>query len=318
MSGSEWAYCLAQFLFGIIFLVIGSSGLVEGASAIAHRLRIRPLIIGLTVVAFGTSAPELFVTTGAVLRHSSGVAVGNVIGSNIANLGLILAVVALIRPLRFDPKELIPQFFWMFGIYLLFSALFFWKQGIGRIEGAILFLALVAYLFYSYKVRLIPEDQKVKPAKFNILASLMFLLTGIFLLCIGADWLVKSGIKIAKALGVSELVIGLSMIAIGTSLPELAVSVYAGIKKKTAISVGNLIGSNIFNISGVIGIACLVRPIAMEFNELAVHILVMFGIAVVLPIFSRDYKISRWEALILLLGFIAFVGYIYLQKGGIK
>ena len=312
MSAGEWGFYLVEFFAGIGFLVLGSSGLVEGGNALAHRLRIRPLIIGLTVVAFGTSAPELFVTTMASIRGKGGVALGNVIGSNIANIGLILGLVGIIRTIELKFRELLPQFLWMMLIYLIFVGLLFFG-GLGRGAGAILFLSLILYLYYSYRVRLVPEKEKLKSPRYNFFLSLVLLVGGMFILGLGSDWLIKSGVAIARALGVDEIIIGLSMVAIGTSLPELAVSVYAGIRRNTAISVGNIIGSNIFNLSGVLGVALLARPIPFEPKNLLVHLIVMFAFSLILPFLTRDNKIKRWEGAILLSGFLGFMAYLYLQ-----
>ena len=312
MSAGEWGFYLVEFFAGIGFLVLGSSGLVEGGNALAHRLRIRPLIIGLTVVAFGTSAPELFVTTMASIRGKGGVALGNVIGSNIANIGLILGLVGIIRTIELKFRELLPQFLWMMLIYLIFVGLLFFG-GLGRGAGAILFLSLILYLYYSYRVRLVPEKEKLKSPRYNFFLSLMLLVGGMFILGLGSDWLIKSGVAIARALGVDEIIIGLSMVAVGTSLPELAVSVYAGIRRNTAISVGNIIGSNIFNLSGVLGVALLARPIPFEAKNLLVHLIVMFAFSLILPFLTRDNKIKRWEGAILLSGFLGFMAYLYLQ-----
>ena len=311
MSGVEWALNLLQFFAGVGFLVLGSSGLVEGGSALAYRLRIRPLIIGLTVVAFGTSAPELFVTTMASIQGKGGVALGNVIGSNIANIGLILGLVGIVRTIELKFRELLPQFLWMMGVYLIFVLLLF-LDGLGRGAGAVLFLSLVLYLYYSYRVRLVPQTEQIKSPRYNLFISLVFLFVGIIILALGSDWLIKSGVAIARALGVDEIIIGLSMIAVGTSLPELAVSVYAGIKKETAISVGNIIGSNIFNLSGVLGVALLAHPIQEDAQNLLIHLIVMFGFSLILPFFALDNKIKFWEAGILLLGFLGFMAYLYL------
>jgi len=310
---------------GLILLVAGAELLVRGASRIAVAAGVPPLIIGLTVVAYGTSAPELAVSTVATLNGQSAMALGNVIGSNIFNLLCILGLSALIVPLsvsaqlvRMDVPIMIAA-----SLTLMFIS---WDGSIGRIEGGLLVASAIAYTILLVRMgRRDPTIQaqraqkRAKTAPSRLVASVAFVLLGLVLLIYGSRRLVSGAVVIARDLGVSELVIGLTVIAVGTSLPELATSTIAAIRRERDIAVGNLIGSNIFNILAILGAAAALGPQGVEVSSAArtFDIPVMVAVAIAcLPIFFTGCRISRWEGLLFFFYYIAYVVYVLLNAAG--
>lgn len=317
---------IAYFIAGLVFLVIGAELLVRGASRLAVALGISPLVIGLTVVAFGTSAPELAVSVKAALSGQAGIAVGNVIGSNIFNVLFILGISALIVPLAVS-KQLI-RLDVPIMIALSVSVLLFALDGsFSRLEGVIWFSGLITYIvFLFYKSRkeqreaaaeidpevaaLIGDTSQAKQAWPKNLA---LILGGLALLVLGSRWLVDSAVIFANYLGVSEVVIGLTIVAAGTSLPEVVTSIIAALRGERDIAVGNVVGSNIFNIMAVLGIASIVAPtgIPVEATTLRFDIPVMIAVAVAcLPIFFTGQTISRPEGALLFFYYVAYTLYI--------
>ncbi len=306
---------LLYLLAGLVLLVAGAEVLVRGASKLAARFGIPPLIIGLTVVAFGTSAPETAVSVQAALNGSGDLAIGNVVGSNIANVLLILGVTALIAPLIVSRQLIRLDIPIMIGASLLVFALA-WDGSLSRLDGALLFSGILAYTAFliisSRKEKSAADDQfnleygQTEPSKpYGWLVDTALILVGLVLLVSGSNFLVEGAVSLARALGLSELVIGLTVVAIGTSLPELATSVMAAIKGERDIAVGNIVGSNIFNLLCVLGLASLVSPSAIPVaaNALAFDFPVMIAVAIAcLPIFFNGYCINRWEGAV-------FVGY---------
>lgn len=316
---------MVAFLFvsGLVFLIIGAEILVRGASRIAGALGISPLVIGLTVVAFGTSAPELAVSIKAVLTGQSGIALGNVIGSNIFNVLLILGISALIAPLvvsvqlvRLDVPLMI-----IFSAAVLFMAI---DGNLGRIDGLLLFCGFIGYtiflIYQSRKERIATEDDRQNPAngqspKQQLLLNIAMVCGGLLLLILGSRWLVESAVIIATRLGISELIIGLTIIAAGTSLPEVVTSIIASIRGERDIAVGNVVGSNLFNIMVVLGLSSVVAPNGMAISDAVFRfdIPVMIAVAFVcLPIFFTDGQISRWEGALLLGYYVAYTSYLVL------
>lgn len=302
-------------LLSLVALYIGADWLVRGSSALAARARISPLVIGLTVVAFGTSAPELVVSLSAAFHGSSAIAVGNVVGSNIFNVCLILGVTALIYPLRVKTQLVRKDIPLMIAASLLFTVLF-WNGKIGRWEGLLFFTGIVAYTFYSLAVARKTGNAETAetgaPVKGRWYADALYVAGGLAVLVFASELLVDNAETIAKSLGISEAVIGLTIVAAGTSMPELATSVVAALRKNPEIAVGNIVGSNLFNLLAIIGATALIRPIeAPEVNF--VDLLVMTGSALLLlPLARTHYKISRPEGLLLI---IIYVGYtLYLLR----
>ncbi|MCQ4346104.1 calcium/sodium antiporter [Pseudomonas stutzeri] len=294
---------------GLVLLVAGAEVLVRGAARLAAQFGIPPLIIGLTVVAFGTSAPETAVSVQAALNGSGDIAIGNVVGSNIANVLLILGLSALVAPLIVSRQLIRLDVPLMIGASLVTWALAMDGQ-LGRLDGALLFGGVVAYTLFlivsSRKDKAAADGDEFAeefglheaPKPYAWAVNLGLLVAGLALLVGGSNLLVEGAVSLAKALGLSELVIGLTVIAIGTSLPELATSMIAAFKGERDIAVGNVVGSNIFNLLCVLGLASLVSPLPINVsaNALSFDFPVMIAVAVAcLPIFFAGYRINRWE-----------------------
>ena len=315
---------------GLVLLIAGAEVLVRGAAKLAAQFGISPLVIGLTVVAFGTSAPETAVSVQASLNGSGDIAIGNVVGSNIANVLLILGMTALVAPLVVSRQLIRLDVPIMIGASLVTFGLA-WDGQLSRIDGAILFSAVVIYtLFLVISSRRenaagaddefakeFGLDEPAKPHAGLINAGLV--LGGLVLLVVGSNFLVEGAVALARALGLSELVIGLTVIAIGTSLPELATSIMAAFRGERDIAVGNIVGSNIFNLLCVLGLASLVSPqaIGVSSNALAFDFPVMIAVAVAcLPIFFAGYCIKRWEGALFLAYYVAYTLYLVLTSTG--
>lgn len=295
---------IALFVAGLVLLVVGAELLVKGASRLAAGFGVSPLVIGLTVVAFGTSSPELAVSVKSALAGQGSLAVGNVVGSNIFNVLFILGISALIVPLivaqqlvRLDVPLMI-----LLSVVVFFMA---FDGGIGRAEGLLLFAGLIAYIgFLIIQSRrenaavTTEYEAEFAPPTSAPLVNVGLTLAGLVLLVLGSRWLVNSAIAFAEYLGVSEVIIGLTIVAAGTSLPEVVTSIVAAVRGERDIAVGNVVGSNIFNIMGVLGLAALVAPGGVEVARSLVvfDIPVMIGVALAcLPVFFTGGVINRWE-----------------------
>jgi len=297
---------------GIVLLFIGGDWLVKGASRLARILGISPVVIGLTVVAFGTSAPEFVVSLIAALKGSSDVVLGNIIGSNISNIGLILGIAALISPIIIRGRLIKAEVPIMIALSFIFYGLA-WTLELELIQGMILFGSLIAFTIYSYygakkEPKLIEEEYKEfleaegSPSKY-----VLFIVLGLAGLIIGAQLVVDSAITIARAIGVSELVISITVVAIGTSLPELSTTIVAALKKEHDIIVGNIIGSNIFNI-GILGLVSIIHPVSVDKPLLKFEFPIMLFFSIlILPIMVTGKKISRAEGIFLLLLYGVFI-----------
>jgi cation:H+ antiporter len=308
-------------LFGLVLLFFGGEGLVRGSSALALRLGLTPLVVGLTVVAFGTSAPELVVSVQAALAGQGAVAIGNVIGSNSLNIGLILALTALIYPLKVQLQILRIDTPIMVGVSVL-AAWMLSDLAIGRVEGAILFSGVIAYtvftVLYAKKVKPSAEVEaefaEAVPAPHgSIWRDVLFILAGLGLLAAGSHFLVDGATRLARGFGVSEAIIGLTIVALGTSMPELVTCVVAACKKEPDIALGNVIGSNIFNVLGILGAAALIRPMTGEGIKMAdLYVAIAFA-AVLPPILLTGRVVQRWEGGLLLVGYVVYVGTLWPQ-----
>jgi len=299
-------------LAGLLILLIGGKYLVDGASGIAGKLGLSPGLIGLTVVSFGTSAPELLVSVTAALKGASDIALGNVIGSNISNITLVLGISAIVFPIAL-PKSVIKL---DYAFTLVVSILFFilaFNGVISLVDGLIFLVLLVLVNVYFFKtIARIPDDpddvdlQKLKSTPMYI--SIIFILGGIAGLYWGSEMFVENAIIIAQQFGISDRVIGVTVIAIGTSLPELATSILAALKKQTDIALGNILGSNLMNILAIIGITAVVKPIAVSQIFLSNDFLWMLGFTLLLlPIIITKLRISRWEGGVLLTGYVLYL-----------
>ncbi|SIQ66442.1 cation:H+ antiporter [Shewanella morhuae] len=302
-----------SILGGFIILTLGAEALVRGASSIALRLGITPLIIGLTIVAFGTSAPELAVSVKSALAGNSGIALGNVIGSNIANIGLILAITALIRPIQVQSqvvKRDIPL--------MILASMLFWglllDGELSLIDGVVLLSLLVGYLAFSYiSSKNSNEEEEIDAGPNNPLLSVLFIVVGISMLVGGGILFVNGAVDLAKTFGVSEVIIGLTIVAIGTSMPELVTSVIAALKGQSDIAIGNVVGSNLFNILGILGVTAIVQPVsALGFQSIDFIVMLAFAV-IILPFAWTGLRIGRREGTVLLLGYLGYMGYLVNQ-----
>jgi len=301
---------------GLALLVVGGDFLVRAAVGLSFKLKLSKLVIGMTVVSFATSAPELLVSLQAALDGVSDIALGNVIGSNIANIGLVLGITAIISPLAVD-KDFYKLNWPMMMLSSFVLYYFLWNDNIlTAIEGAILFIALIVFLIVLIKssrksTKANMEEVDDALAVVSNFKIVMWLLIGAAGLYFGSDWLVEGAKQLATTIGISDYAISVTVIAIGTSVPELAASVIAALKKEKALSLGNLIGSNIFNIASVLGLTAVIKPIAVNPATpeiLSTNIWWMIGFAAILIpliIIPKRFEIGRVK------GFLLFGAYIF-------
>ena len=303
---------------GSIGLFIGAEGLVRGASSLAIRLGVSPLVVGLTVVAFATSSPELVVSIKAAIEGNPGIIVGNVVGSNICNIALILGVAAMISPMSVKTqviKREIPIMIIVSVILLLILV----DDTITRVEGVFLVIGIITYIILGYKysikekdnIEVIKEFEEIIPkSPYKIWKSLIFMIAGLGLLVLGSNLFVDGAVAIAEKFGVSQAVIGLTIVAFGTSLPELTTSIVASFKNENDIAIGNAVGSNVFNILSVLGISSLVRPIAGTGITMVDLSIMMFFTILILPLSRSKFTLRRGEGVLLFCGYIAYMIYL--------
>jgi cation:H+ antiporter len=315
------------FIAGLALLILGAEWLVRGASRLAAKIGISPLVIGLTVVAFGTSSPELAINVQSSLAGQADIAVGNVVGSNIFNILVIIGLSAVITPLVVHQQLIRLDVPLMIGLAFI-TYLFALDGLISTVEGFILFGGLVAYIvFLIWQSRKENEEIKHeyaqkyerkpnggwKPWTINI----GLLVLGLALLVVGAGWLVDSAVEIARWAGLSELVIGLTIVAAGTSLPEVATSIAAALKGERDIAVGNAVGSNIFNLLSVLGLSAIIVPVGIPVSQAALGFDIPVMLAVLLatlPIFFTGNRIDRWEGWLFLFYYAAYTAYLMLES----
>ncbi len=300
------------FIIGLIFLVAGAEALVKGASSLAGRVGISPLVIGLTVVAFGTSAPEMAVSAAASLNGQYDLAMGNVVGSNIFNVLFILGVSALIMPLVVSHQLIRLDVPLMIGLSVLLLFLG-WDGTIQRWEAVLLFSGIIIYTVFlirqSRKEMAASESSTDAIPSGSIWLNGVYIIGGLTLLVVGSGWLVDSSIAFANYFGVSERIIGLTIVAAGTSLPELATSVLASIRGERDIAVGNVVGSNVFNILSVLGLSGMLSPIGLSVSTSTLSFdlpVMILAAAICLPLFFTGMKISRWEGGFFLVAYVAY------------
>jgi len=314
---------LVLFIIGFVLLTIGADVLVRGASELAENLGISRLIVGLTVVAFGTSAPELAVNIQSAWANQPDIAVGNVVGSNILNILLVLGVAAVIAPLGVNKRLIQWEVPMMIAVSVLLLLLAL-DGMLNRWEGLLLSCGIVFYVIFTIKTdRQVDEpsqeeneNQDSKSGARHLMIQLIFIIVGLALLVQGSDWLVEGGVAIAKYFGVSELIIGLTIISIGTSLPELATVIVGSLRGEQDLVVGNLVGSNIFNILLVLGFTSLIAPSGLAVSQAAIvfDMPVMIAAAIAcLPIFFTDYLIERWEGALFLGYYGVYATYLFLN-----
>lgn len=310
----------AEIVAGLVLLVIGAELLVRGSVTLARRIGVSSLLIGLTLVGFGTSTPELVASVTGALKGSPGIAVGNVVGSNICNVLLILGASALIYPLATTRRAFVRDGPVLLATSFLLLAIA-WYGWLSRPVGAVFVAALVGYILYTYRTEKVhpnssgalhsAEGEQVPALSMSWPLATLLALAGIGVLVVGAYLLVDGAIQIARGFGISETIIGLTVVAVGTSLPEFATSAVAAMRKEADVAIGNVVGSNIYNILGILGVTALVQPIAMPPEIMAFDIWVMLGAAVVLVVFALSgLRINRWEGGLLLAGYAAYIAYL--------
>jgi cation:H+ antiporter len=304
---------------GLLMLYFGGEMLVRGSVAIATALGLSPLLIGITLVGFGTSAPELMTSLSAALRNAPGIAIGNVVGSNIANILLILGIAAIIAPVACSPRAFARDVSAVVvsGIVVVGLAAF---GAIGRVTGLILFLALIAYLAFAYfqersdgtpSATYHEHAAGVPPAAHRLWLNLLLAVGGIATVVFGAHVLVDGAIELAGFLGVPDTVVGLTVVAVGTSLPELAATVAAALRREGDIVLGNILGSSIFNAFGILGATALVRPLVVPPEIFRFDAWVLLVTTLLLAVFAlTGQRLSRMEGVVLVAGYGAYVGYL--------
>ncbi|MFQ6616032.1 MAG: calcium/sodium antiporter [Fidelibacterota bacterium] len=301
----SWAQTAALLAGGAVFLYYGGNLLVKGASRLAGMLGVTPMAVGLTIVAFGTSLPELVVSLVAVVEGRQAMAIGNVVGSNIANVGLIIGLTASLFSVVVVGKRFVKDLHLMVGVSFYF-VLVILDGVVARWEGLVLLSGIVIYA--SYRVFLGREESDPDLSLGSMPRNLLLVVLGIIGLGLGASMFVEGAARMARAVGVSELAIGLTVVAVGTSLPELATSLVAAFRKESDISVGNIVGSNLFNLMGVVGPVAVIRPLAVEREVLSFELPIMILFSLVLyPVTRMKKKIPRIFALLILGGYVAFL-----------
>lgn len=306
-------------LLGLVGLYVGGTLFVSGSASLARRIGMSPLIVGLTVVAIGTSLPELIVSVGAALSGQSEIALGNVLGSNIANVGLILGVSGLILPLAVQASLLRREIPLMIAISVLTLLLALDGQ-IGGVDGGLLVAGMVGFLVWTVTAALRTPSGEATDAderaneNTSLTRSALSLVAGLGLLLVAARLTVDGATGVARAFGVSELVIGMTLVAVGTSLPELVTSVTAALQKQSDIAVGNVVGSNIFNLLGILGGTALLSPVPVAPNVIRVDIPVVIGFSALLLSLLLDRKLSKWEAVLFLVLYIGYTSFLFLAR----
>ncbi len=298
-------------VLGLVLLVVGSDLLLRSSVDLSLKYNVSKLVIGLTIVSFATSAPELLISVSSVLKDSSDIAVSNVIGSNIANIGMVFSIALLFVTIKIKKENIKYDFPWLIIVSLLFIW-FLQDSQIDRFEGVVFTSVLVLFIIFSFKFRVNENEDLDDLSTSNMSLSKIFIFLALssILLYLGSELFVESSIFFANYFGVSERVIGLTMVAMGTSLPELATTLVAIYKKELDISIGNIIGSNIFNILAVIGITSIIRTLSIKSSEiLSFDIYVMFAFSAVLGVFfffPRKYRMYSIHGLFLLSAFLLY------------
>lgn len=314
-----------EVIVGLLALIWGADRFVHGAAATARNLGVPPLLIGLTIVALATSAPEILVSLVAALRDEPDLAIGNAIGSNIANIGLVLGVVAIFRPIELKSATLRREMPALLAVSLLTVSLFL-DSYLSRVDGLVLLTGLVIVMIWLTRLGFRSSSSDPLQAEFDaeipkhmsMKVAVFWLLVGIATLLFGAELMVDGAIAIAKELGVSEVVIGITLVALATSLPELAVSAVSAFRGEYGLAIGNIVGSNIFNLLAVIGVAASIQPAALHPSVLSLHIFVMVAFTLVLFAMTYEYEgrgqITRFEGFALITAYLAYETYVVVQN----
>ena len=309
------------FAAGFFVLIKGADILVEGSSSLARRFDVSDLVIGLTVVAFGTSTPELFVNIIASINGNTDLAIGNVLGSNISNIFLILGVSSLIFPLKVTSgtvwKEIPFSLLAIIALWVMVNGVLLndeTQNVLARSDGILLLLFFSIFIYYSCSIASDVDGmaEHVPSGKYSFLRSLIMVILGFVCLTAGGKWIVDGAVKIAISFGLSEGLIGLTIVAIGTSLPELATSAAAAYKKKADIAVGNVVGSNIFNVLFVLGISSVIKPIPFSLSSnIDIGVVIIASILLFLSMFTfKKHSLDRWEGAVFLVFYSLYIGYL--------
>jgi cation:H+ antiporter len=317
-----WTYIL--FVVGFVLLIKGADFLVEGSSSIARRLKISDLVIGLTVVAFGTSSPELFVNTIASVQGNAAIAVGNVVGSNIANVFFILGISAVIFPLAVERSVVLKgiplSFLAALLLYVLANDKLIDKDissALTRCDGFVFIFFFIVFLYYSFgAVKTIEGVKERAPEKkHGMIKSFLYVIFGLGGLVLGGKWIVDGAVSFASSFGISQTFVGLTVVAVGTSLPELATSAVAAYKKNAEIAVGNVIGSNIFNIFFVLGVSSVIKPLPSQMKQnIDIGVMVLANFILFISMFSGKRRlVDRWEGILFILLYIIYIVFLVIQ-----
>ncbi len=316
---------ILEVIAGLAFLIWGADRFVYGGAATARNLGVPPLLIGLTIVAFATSAPEVLVAMVAASRGEADLAVGNAIGSNTANIGMVLGAIALVRPIELTSATLRREMPALLAVSLLAVSLLL-DSYLSRIDGLVLLTSLIIVMVWLVRVGIrssasdpMRSDYEAEiPENVSMRSALLWLAVGLGTLLLGADLLVDGSIMIAREFGVSEVVIGITLVAIGTSLPELAVSMVSALKGEYGLAIGNIVGSNIFNMLAVIGTAVTIQPSPLPPSVLSLHIFVMVAFTLVLFAMTYEYdgtgRVNRFEGFCLVSAYVTYITYVSLQN----
>lgn len=320
-TGMSNFFIITGGVAGIALLYYGAEWLIKGGVSIALKMQVSTLVIGLTLVAFGTSMPELVVSADAAIKGARGItgagdiSIGNVVGSNICNIALILGLCAVIRPLPVNRQFLKTDVWWMLGSAILLAVFHFFGRGLNRWAGAFFLCGIIAFSYLSYrsgrKLELQKSEEETAEIRENagkilpVSLSLLLAAGGLAALICGGKLFVNAAVTIAQIMGISEAVIGLTIVAVGTSMPELATSVVAAIKGENDIAIGNVAGSNIFNILGILGVAPLIAPIKSAGISM-VDMCTMLGVSIALIVFMKQLKINRLMGAFFLLVYAAY------------
>ena len=302
------------FIFlGFLLLVVGGEFIVRSSVALSFRFNISKFVIGMTVVSFATSLPELIVSVNAAINDSPSIAINNVIGSNIANIGLVLALVAVLSNISVDKKFFKRDWPWMFFLSIVLSLFLYTGNILDKLEGIILISILILFIINVLKKSNVNETYNDVDDKLSLVSNFkifLWLIISSFALYYGSEFLVDGAVNFAKQISISEAVISVTIIAIGTSIPELAASLVAIAKNEKGISVGNLIGSNIFNIGSVLGITSIIKniPVAQEIIQRDIFWMLLFAILIIiLSILPEKNKISKYKGVIMLVCYFIFI-----------
>ncbi len=302
---------ILYIILGVTMVLVGADRLTEGASSLARRMNIPEIIIGLTIVAAGTSAPELFVSLVSALKGTPDMAVGNVVGSNTMNAMLIVGCAAMVAPMSISRSTVKKDIPFSVAASVLLILLGF-DSFLGRIDGILLLMGFAAFMYYTLSQAKTgkTEESAVEVKQLNPWLGLLFVVLGLALLVFGSNLFVDAASRVAYSLGISEGVVGLTIVAGGTSLPELATSVVAARKGQSAIAIGNVIGSNVFNILMILGLTTTISPMAIQGITL-VDLLMMLGSVSLVWLFSRTrYTVERWEGTLLVFGYLIYLGWL--------